>query len=123
MIRLEPKGRPSRALSYLSPVMAIGLTMITGAILFSALGKPAGAALYAYFVQPFTTVYGLSELGVKATPLILIGLGLAIGFRANVWNIGAEGQLTLGALAGGAVALAFYDIDTRLSSAGNAGGR
>ena len=127
MIRLEPKGRPSRTLSYLSPVMAVMLTMLTGAILFTALGKPAGAALYAYFIQPFTTVYGVSELGVKATPLILIGLGLAIGFRANVWNIGAEGQLTLGAIFGGAVALALYEVETpfllpAMVAAGVAGG-
>jgi len=112
MIRLEPKGQSSRALAYLSPVLAVGLTVCTGAVLFAAMGKPAGPALYAYFIQPFTTLYGVSEIGVKATPLILIGLGLAIGFRANVWNIGAEGQLTLGAVTGGAVALAFYDIET-----------
>ena len=112
MIRLEPKGESSKVLAYFSPILAIFLTVSTGAVLFAAMGKPAGAALYAYFVQPFTTVYGLSELGVKATPLILIGLGLAIGFRANVWNIGAEGQLTLGAITGGALGLAFYDVET-----------
>lgn len=112
MIRLEAKGQPSRLFSYLSPVLAIVLTVATGALLFELLGKPAGPALYAYFLQPFTTLYGASELGVKATPLILIGLGLSVGFRANVWNIGAEGQLTLGAITGGALALAFYEVDT-----------
>ena len=54
------------------------------------------------------TFYGLSELAVKAAPLITIAVGLAIGFRANVWNIGAEGQLTMGALAGGGIALATW---------------
>jgi len=114
MIRLESKGQPSRLFSYLSPVLAMVLTVGTGALLFEVMGKPAGPSLYAYFIQPFTTVYGASELGVKATPLILIGLGLSVGFRANVWNIGAEGQLTLGAIAGGALALAFYDVETPL---------
>lgn len=112
MIRLEPKGESSRLFAYLSPVLAILLTVATGALLFEVMGKPAGPALYAYFIQPFTTLYGASELGVKATPLILIGLGLSVGFKANVWNIGAEGQLTLGAIAGGALALAFYDVET-----------
>ncbi len=51
---------------------------------------------------------GIAELPVKATPLVLIATGLAIGFRAGVWNIGAEGQFTIGALAGGSVALAVY---------------
>lgn len=114
MIRLEPKGESSRLFSYLSPVLAMVLTVGTGALLFELMGKPAGHALYAYFIQPFTTAYGASELGVKATPLILIGLGLSVGFRANVWNIGAEGQLTLGAIAGGALALAFYEVETPL---------
>lgn len=114
MIRLEAKGQPSRLFSYLSPILAIVLTVATGAVLFELLGKPAGPALYAYFIQPFTTLYGASELGVKATPLILIGLGLSVGFRANVWNIGAEGQLTLGAISGGALALAFYEVETPL---------
>lgn len=114
MIRLESKGQPSRLYSYLSPVLAMVLTVATGALLFDLMGKPAGPSLYAYFIQPFTTVYGASELGVKATPLILIGLGLSVGFRANVWNIGAEGQLTLGAIAAGALALAFYEVETPL---------
>lgn len=114
MIRLEAKGERSRLFAYLSPVLAMVLTVATGALLFEMMGKPAGPALYAYFIQPFTTLYGASELGVKATPLILIGLGLSVGFRANVWNIGAEGQLTLGAIASGALALAFYDVETPL---------
>lgn len=112
MIRLQPKGEESRLMSWLSPVIAIALTVTTGGVLFALMGKPPGAALYAYFISPLTTVYGLSELGVKATPLILIGLGLAVGFRAGVWNIGAEGQFTLGAISGGALALAFYNVET-----------
>lgn len=108
-LRLEARGEKSTAMVYLSPLMALGLTLIGGAALFEALGAPPGPALYAFFIRPVDTLYGLGELGVKATPLALIAIGLAVGFRGNVWNIGAEGQLTLGALSAGAVALAFYE--------------
>jgi general nucleoside transport system permease protein len=93
---------------WLTPVIAILATVASGVILFALLGFDPLAALHAFFVQPVSTQYGLAELAVKATPLILCAVGLAIGFRANVWNIGAEGQLTLGAITGGGVALAFY---------------
>ena len=60
-------------------------------------------ALYVYFVEPVTTLWSIEELIVKTAPLVLIGVGLAVCFRANLWNIGAEGQLTAGAIAGAAV--------------------
>ncbi len=72
---------------------------------FAALQMPPLHALYAIFIQPLASAYGLGEWLLKATPLMLCGLGLSLGFRANVWNIGAEGQLTMGAIAGGGVAL------------------
>ncbi|MEA3292661.1 MAG: ABC transporter permease [Pseudomonadota bacterium] len=108
---LVQRAKPSRLMSYLAPFLALLLTLATGVVLFSLLGVDPGRALYAYFIEPISTPYGLSELVVKATPLVLIGVGLAIGFRANVWNIGAEGQLTLGAIAGGGVALWLHDVD------------
>ncbi|MEZ5666663.1 MAG: ABC transporter permease [Alphaproteobacteria bacterium] len=111
MIRLEPRPAPSRAWSFGTPVLAVILTVLAGAALFWALGYPAGEALYQFFVTPLESRYMLGELAVKGTPLVLIGIGLAIGFRAGVWNIGAEGQLLMGALGGGAVALAFWDED------------
>ena len=114
MIRLEPHGDVSRAWSLLSPVVAIVLTLISGVLIFSAMGKDPGLALYTYFVQPVTTVFGITELLVKATPLVLIGIGLSIGFRANVWNIGAEGQFTFGAIVGGGIAIGFHDSDNFL---------
>lgn len=112
MIYLENKGTPSPSMALLSPLIAVLLTVITGAILFEVLGKPALPTLYAYFIQPLSTLYGLSELLVKGTPLVLIAMGLALGFRAGIWNIGAEGQFTLGAICGGAVGLTFYGIET-----------
>ncbi|MEE8545313.1 MAG: ABC transporter permease [Alphaproteobacteria bacterium] len=107
-LRLEPRIAPSAALRYGSPVIALALTMVLGAILFAALGRDPLEALYTFFVRPVSTLYGLSELAIKAAPLLLCAVGLAVGFRGNVWNIGAEGQLTMGAIFGGGVALAFY---------------
>ena len=63
------------------------------------------------FVEPLADSFALSEMVVKATPLILIAIGLSFGFRAGIWNIGAEGQFTVGAIAGGAVALALYEVE------------
>ncbi|MDY7576900.1 ABC transporter permease [Herbaspirillum sp. RTI4] len=88
-----------------SPLIAAAAMFATGIIIFLILGKDPSQAFYVFFVKPIATMYGMGELLLKATPLILCALGLALGFRANVWNIGAEGQLTMGALAGGGVAL------------------
>lgn len=109
---LVKRPEQSRLMIYLSPVIALLLTLISGVIMFNLLGVPSYEALYAFFVEPLTTRYGWAELGVKATPLILIGVALSIGFRAGVWNIGAEGQLTLGAICGGGLALLFYQVDS-----------
>ncbi len=111
MIRLRPRAMPSKLMGYLAPVIALCLTLLSGLILFALLGVPIGEAFHAFFIEPVSTLYGLSELGVKAAPLILIGVGLSIGFRAQVWNIGAEGQLILGGICGGAVALYFYEVE------------
>jgi len=89
--------------------------LVTGFLLFSALGKDPLEAFYLFFVKPLSTTYGIGELLLKATPLLLCGLGLALGFRANVWNIGAEGQLTMGAIAGGGVALWFGESQSVLA--------
>jgi general nucleoside transport system permease protein len=108
MLRLEPRREPSRTMFYLTPFMAVGLTLVTGALLFAFLGKPPLQTLSLVFIEPLTSLRGLSELIVKATPLILIAVGLSVGFRAGIWNIGAEGQYTIGAMAGGSIALAVY---------------
>ena len=108
-LKIEPRRETSRKLLYLTPFLAVVLTVITGFFLFAAMGTNPLLALYHFFVSPLLSLYGLSELLVKGAPLIMIGVGLAIGFRANVWNIGAEGQLTLGAIAGGGIGLAFWN--------------
>jgi general nucleoside transport system permease protein len=108
MLRLEARLAPSRAMLYLAPLIAILLTLASGMALFAVLGRPPLEAMQLIFLEPLRSLRGIAEITVKATPLILIAIGLAVGFRAGVWNIGAEGQFTLGALAGGALALAVY---------------
>jgi simple sugar transport system permease protein len=114
MFRIEARGQPSQRMLLLTPLLAIALTVVSGFCLFALLGHDPLAALYHFFVSPVTSTYGVAELVVKATPLILIATGLSIGFRANVWNIGAEGQLTVGAIAGGGLALWLYDSGSPL---------
>ncbi len=109
--KIEPRPQPSRLMSWLSPLIAVGLTLVSGFVFSAFLGMNAIDAFYAFFIAPVEDLYGLGELGVKAAPLALIAVGLAIGFRANVWNIGAEGQLTFGAIAGGGVALWAYEVE------------
>ncbi len=104
-LRLEPRGQRSALWTYGSPVLALLLTVVTAGLIFAVLGRAPVEALYTFLVAPLTSANGLSELFVKAAPLILIGVGLSLGFRANVWNIGAEGQFILGAIFGGGLAL------------------
>lgn len=109
--RLEARGQSSAVMVYLTPLLALAVTLVAGGALFAALGFDPLEALYTFFVSPLTSLYGLGELAVKATPLTLCAIGLALGFRGNVWNIGAEGQLTFGAIFGGGVALACYEME------------
>jgi simple sugar transport system permease protein len=103
--RLEKRASPSAVMRVAAPLIAALAMLVTGFLVFAFLGKAPWHALQVFFVQPLSSVYGVGELLLKATPLALCGLGLALGFSANVWNIGAEGQLTLGAICGGGVAL------------------
>ncbi len=98
MLKLEPRPAPSSAMSLASPLLALAITVVIGTLLFALLGKDPLRGLQVFFVEPVRSVYALSELAMKATPLILIALGLALCFRSNVWNIGAEGQFVLGAI-------------------------
>jgi simple sugar transport system permease protein len=112
LFKLSKRPEPSRQMVLVSPLLALALTLVFGVFLFLIMGVSPSEALYAFFVEPLTTTYGWAELAVKATPLVLIAVTLSIGFRAGVWNIGAEGQLTLGGICGGAVALWFYEVDS-----------
>jgi general nucleoside transport system permease protein len=110
-LRIEARPEVSQRLLYLTPLLAVALTVITGFFIFLFMGYDPLLSLYHFFISPVISVYGLSELALKASPLILIAVGLALGFRANVWNIGAEGQLTVGAIAGGGIGLWFWGAD------------
>ena len=104
-LKLEARPQPSKAWSYGSPLLALVVTVIIGIILFMALGKDPVRGLLVFFWEPIKSGYALGELVVKATPLLVIALGLAVCFRSNVWNIGAEGQYIMGAIAASGVAL------------------
>jgi len=103
--RLEPRLQPSRTWSLGAPVLALAITVVLGSLLFAALGKDPVRGLQMFFWEPLRSTYALGELMVKATPLLLIALGLSLCFRSNVWNIGAEGQFVIGAVCAGGVAL------------------
>jgi simple sugar transport system permease protein len=105
MLRLEARPEPSRAMSIASPLIALAITVVIGTLLFILLGKDPLRGLAVFFVEPVKSVYALTELAMKATPLTLIALGLAVCFRSNVWNIGAEGQFIVGAIAASGVAM------------------
>src|SRR3984893_17965753 len=105
--------RPERSttIAIASPLIAIALTLVTMAILFAALGKNPITALSVYFIDPLTDSYSLVELVVKATPLVMIAVGLSLCYLANVWNIGAEGQFLIGAVCGSWLAVKTQGTD------------
>jgi len=115
MLRLEKRPSPSRVWTLVTPPLAVLLTMIAGGIMFAALGKDPFEAIRTIFWDPLFNeqfaAYSRPQLLIKAGPLILIAIGLSIGFRAGIWNIGAEGQYIIGAICGAAVALAFYPAE------------
>src|SRR5580692_1480978 len=104
-LKLEPRGERSRLWTVASPIAALALTVAAAGVIFALLGRAPGEALYTFLIAPLVSDNGPPELLVKAAPLILIGVGLSLGFRAGVWNIGAEGQYILGAICGAGLAL------------------
>ena len=111
-LRIELIRRPehSTLMSFLSPVIAVGLTIVAGFLIFLAVGINPFRGLYVYFVEPLTAAWSLQELTVKAIPLVLIAVGLSLCYLANNWNIGAEGQFTVGAIFGSALPILFPDF-------------
>jgi len=109
--QLEARVAPSRAMQFAAPILAALLTLAGGWLIFSLVGRDASAAMYAFFVDPLSSINGWAELFLKASPICLIGLGLALAFRANVWNIGAEGQMLAGGIAASGVAI-YFDTAT-----------
>ncbi len=118
MIRLEKRPQPSRLWTATTPLLAVALTMIVGGLLFAVLGADPFEAIRTIFWDPLFhpqfAAYSRPQLLVKAGPLILIAIGLSIGFKAGIWNIGAEGQYIIGAVVGAGVGLAFYPSENVL---------
>jgi len=114
VFKLEARAEASRAMRYASPAIAVALMVVVGMLVFSALGKDPVEGFRVFFLNPVRDLNAITELLLKATPLMLIAVGLAVGFRANVWNIGAEGQFLMGAVAATGVALAFQSSESRL---------
>lgn len=102
---LTPRANPSKLMQWAAPPIAIVATLLTATVLFYALNKPPMQAFYVFFIEPLETANGWSELALKASPLILIAQGLALGFRARIYNIGAEGQLLMGAIFASGIAI------------------
>jgi simple sugar transport system permease protein len=113
-IELKKRENMSALFSVLSPFIALGLTLIAGVILFVSLGKDPVSALYSFFIEPLTEVWSLHELAIKAAPLILIAVGLSVCYRSNNWNIGAEGQFIIGAMAGSVLPVVFHGWESPL---------
>src|SRR3977135_3336284 len=108
---LEKRTERSNTIALISPLIAIGLTIATMSILFAILGKNPISALGVYFLHPLTDSYSLQETAVKATPLVMIAVGLSLCYIANVWNIGAEGQFLIGAVCGSWIAVKTQGTD------------
>jgi general nucleoside transport system permease protein len=113
-IRLELRTKRSRFAIVGVSIFAVAATFAVAVILLAILGKSPVRVADAFFVQPLSSVNGLAEVVLKTGPLLLIAQGLAVGYRADVWNIGAEGQLIIGGIAAGALALAFQDSNSML---------
>ncbi|OUS23085.1 sugar ABC transporter permease [Rhodobacterales bacterium 59_46_T64] len=115
MLMLEKRPQPSRAFAYLTPLLAVLATMIAGGLMFAALGKDPIEAIRTIFWDPLFgefSFYYRPQLLVKGAPLVLIAIGLSLGFKAGIWNIGAEGQYIVGAICGAGMGLAFYPMES-----------
>ena len=98
-------GRPA-LLRASAPVLAIVLAFAAGALFVLAIGENPLAIYGLMLRETLGTGYGLGQTLFKATPLVFTGLAVALGFRAGLFNIGAEGQLYLGAFAAGLTGIA-----------------
>src|SRR5210317_553649 len=114
MITFTPRDKVSNYWTLIGPILSIILTVIFGLMIFTFLGFDPAETLYQIFISPFSRIDRVSDIFVKACPLIIVGIGLMFCFKANVWNIGAEGQFIMGTLLAGAFALLFPNVETKL---------
>jgi len=105
-IKLEKRPEPSRLMVVVTPILSVIATMLLGVVVFDLLGIDGQRAVVDIFISPILLSYKWQDVATKAAPLIIIALGLSIGNRANVWNIGAEGQYVIGALCAAGIGIA-----------------
>jgi len=110
-LELVPRSSVSPALRALAPVLAFVVAFLIAGLVVWILGRSPIAAFKVYVSDPLQDPWALQELVVKATPMALIAIGLSYCFRANLWNIGAEGQYVMGAIFGGWLALATHGTE------------
>ena len=113
MITFIPRDKVSKNWIIIAPILSIVFTIFFGLLIFTFLGYNPIETLYQIFISPFSRIDRISDILVKACPLIIIGTGLMLCFKSNVWNIGAEGQFIMGALLAGFIALSFPNIETK----------
>ena len=126
-IKLEKRREPSMAMLVTTPIASVLLTMLIGIVVFDLIGIDGFKAVVDIFLSPLLVSYKWQDVAVKAAPLIIIALGLSMGNRAQVWNIGAEGQYVIGALCSAGVGIAFgqtggFFVVLLMIAAGVAGG-
>ena len=114
MFKLDRRTEASRIMMVATPIIAVLLATLTTSVLLLVLDKPVGLALHSFFIAPFESTYTISEVFLKFGPLLLIAQALAVGFRAKIWNIGAEGQMIIGAITASAVPVYFVDSNSAL---------
>ncbi len=107
--KLERRVEYSKKMLIATPIIAIVLSILVSSVLLAILNKPILLTMHSFFIAPFDNFYSITEIFLKFGPLLLIAQALAVGFRAKVWNIGAEGQMIMGAIAASAVPVYFVD--------------
>lgn len=110
MIRIEPRQSSSALMTYGIPVLSALISLLLAAIPLMLSSAPVGASYVEMFRGVFGSKFAFSEMLTRATPLIFTGLAAALAFRARLWNIGAEGQLYLGAMAAAAIGTGVLDV-------------
>ena len=114
VFKLDRRAESSQVMMLATPIIAVVLATLASSVLLLILDKPVGLTLHAFFVAPFESFYSITEVFLKFGPLLLIAQALAVGFRARVWNIGAEGQMIMGAIAASSVPVYFVDSASAL---------
>ncbi|MFZ5597742.1 MAG: ABC transporter permease [Bacillota bacterium] len=109
-VHFEKRLYTPRFSVFLIPALSVFLSLVLGGVFLSATGHNPMEIYSKMFSGVFGSSFGLSETMVKAIPLMILGLGISIAFKMQLWNIGAEGQIYMGAFAASWVPLTFPDL-------------